>query len=109
MRLEHLHLVHFKNHSGADLSLGPQVNCFLGDMEVERSMCSMALFVFLKAILTQSMLKTLRMMNRLCWFKERRVSKSVSCGVQRGVKKQFKRNDKVYKGSQITSADFPQR
>ena len=31
MRLEHLHLVHFKNHAGADLNLGPQVNCFLGD------------------------------------------------------------------------------
>ena len=31
MRLKELHLVNFKNHRGADLVLGNQVNCFLGD------------------------------------------------------------------------------
>ena len=39
MLLKHLHLVHFKNHSGADVSLGPQVNCFLGDNGSGKTTC----------------------------------------------------------------------
>ena len=35
MRLKELHLVNFKNHRGADLVLGNQVNCFLGDNEAQ--------------------------------------------------------------------------
>ena len=31
MVLEHLHLLHFKNHEGSDLTFGAEVNCLLGD------------------------------------------------------------------------------
>ena len=103
MRLEHLHLVHFKNHSGADLSLGPQVNCFLGDngsgktnvLDAVHYLCFCK--SYFNPIDAQNIAHDEPFMLVQGDFHREGIEERVSCGVQRGVKKQFKRNDKVYK------------
>ena len=102
MRLEHLHLVHFKNHSGADVSLGPQVNCFLGDngsgktnvLDAVHYLCFCK--SYFNPIDAQNIAHDQPFMLVQGDFERLGTSERVSCGVQRGAKKQFKRNDKPY-------------
>ncbi|HBS19282.1 MAG TPA: DNA replication and repair protein RecF [Flavobacteriales bacterium] len=103
MRLEHLHLVHFKNHSGADVSLGPQVNCFLGDngsgktnvLDAVHYLCFCK--SYFNPIDAQNIAHGEPFMLIQGDFDRLDTKERVSCGVQRGAKKQFKRNDKPYK------------
>ena len=103
MRLEHLHLVHFKNHSGADVSLGPQVNCFLGDngsgktnvLDAVHYLCFCK--SYFNPIDAQNIAHGEPFMLVQGDFDRLDIKERVSCGVQRGAKKQFKRNDKPYK------------
>ena len=102
MRLEHLHLVHFKNHSGADLDLGPQVNCFLGDngsgktnvLDAVHYLCFCK--SYFNPIDAQNIAHGEPFMLVQGDFQRLEAQERVSCGVQRGAKKQFKRNDKPY-------------
>ena len=102
MRLEHLHLVHFKNHAGADLNLGPQVNCFLGDngsgktnvLDAVHYLCFCK--SYFNPIDAQNIAHGEPFMLVQGDFERLEVKERVSCGVQRGAKKQFKRNDKLY-------------
>lgn len=102
MRLEHLHLVHFKNHSGADVSLGPQVNCFLGDngsgktnvLDAVHYLCFCK--SYFNPIDAQNIAHDQPFMLVQGDFERLGTAERVSCGVQRGAKKQFKRNDKPY-------------
>jgi len=102
MRLEQLHLVHFKNHSGAELSLGPQVNCFLGDngsgktnvLDAVHYLCFCK--SYFNPIDAQNITHEKPFMLVQGDFERLDVKERVSCGVQRGAKKQFKRNDKPY-------------
>lgn len=103
MRLEHLHLVHFKNHAGADLSLGPQVNCFLGDngsgktnvLDAVHYLCLCK--SYFNPIDAQNIAHNEPFMLVQGDFERLGAQERVSCGVQRGAKKQFKRNEKAYK------------
>ena len=103
MRLEHLHLVHFKNHSGADVRLGPQVNCFLGDngsgktnvLDAVHYLCFCK--SYFNPIDAQNIAHDEPFMLVQGEFERLGAKEQVSCGVQRGAKKQFKRNDKPYK------------
>ena len=103
MRLEHLHLVHFKNHSGADVRLGPQVNCFLGDNGSGKTnvLDAVHYLCFCKShfnpIDAQNIAHDEPFMLVQGEFERLGTKEQVSCGVQRGAKKQFKRNDKPYK------------
>ena len=102
MRLEHLHLVHFKNHSGADVTLGPQVNCFLGDngsgktnvLDAVHYLCFCK--SYFNPIDAQNIAHGEPFMFVQGDFERSGTKERVSCGVQRGAKKQFKRNDKPY-------------
>ena len=102
MRLEHLHLVHFKNHAGADLNLGPQVNCFLGDngsgktnvLDAVHYLCFCK--SYFNPIDAQNIAHGEPFMLVQGDFERLGTKERVSCGVQRGAKKQFKRNDKPY-------------
>ena len=102
MRLEHLHLVHFKNHSGADVTLGPQVNCFLGDngsgktnvLDAVHYLCFCK--SYFNPIDAQNIAHGEPFMLVQGDFERLGTKERVSCGVQRGAKKQFKRNDKPY-------------
>jgi DNA replication and repair protein RecF len=102
MRLEQLHLVHFKNHSGADLALGPQVNCFLGDngsgktnvLDAVHYLCFCK--SYFNPIDAQNIAHDEAFMLVQGDFERLGTKERVSCGVQRGAKKQFKRNDKPY-------------
>lgn len=102
MRLDHLHLVHFKNHAGADLSLGPQVNCFLGDngsgktnvLDAVHYLCFCK--SYFNPIDAQNIAHDEPFMLIQGEFQRQGSQERVSCGVQRGAKKQFKRNDKAY-------------
>ena len=102
MRLEHLHLVHFKNHSGADVTLGPEVNCFLGDngsgktnvLDAVHYLCFCK--SYFNPIDAQNIAHGEPFMLVQGDFERLGTKERVSCGVQRGAKKQFKRNDKPY-------------
>ncbi len=102
MRLEELHLVHFKNHAGADLTLGPQVNCFLGDngsgktnvLDAVHYLCFCK--SYFNPIDAQNIAHDEPFMLIQGDFDRLGRKERVSCGVQRGAKKQFKRNDKPY-------------
>ncbi len=102
MLLKHLHLVHFKNHSGADVSLGPQVNCFLGDNGSGKTnvLDAVHYLCFCKSYFNpidgQNIAHGEPFMLVQGDFERLEVEERVSCGVKRGAKKQFKRNDKPY-------------
>lgn len=102
MQLEELHLVHFKNHSSADLSLGSQVNCFLGDNGSGKTnvLDAVHYLCFCKSYFNpidgQNIAHDEPFMLVQGDFERLGKKERVSCGIQRGAKKQFKRNDKVY-------------
>ena len=113
MRLEHLHLVHFKNHSGADITLGPQVNCFLGDngsgktnvLDAVHYLCFCK--SYFNPIDAQNIAHGEPFLLVQGDFERLGTKERVSCGVQRGAKKQFKRNDKPYSRLAEHIGSFP--
>ena len=102
MQLEELHLVHFKNHSSADLTLGSQVNCFLGDNGSGKTnvLDAVHYLCFCKSYFNpidgQNIAHDEPFMLVQGDFMRLGKKERVSCGIRRGAKKQFKRNDKAY-------------
>ena len=102
MRLKELHLVNFKNHRGADLVLGNQVNCFLGDNGSGKTnvLDAVHYLCFCKSYFNpidgQNIAHGEPFMLVQGDFERLDVQERVSCGLKRGTKKQFKRNDKPY-------------
>ena len=102
MQLQQLHLHHFRNHSGSDLTFGPQVNCLLGDngsgktnvLDAVHYLCHTK--SYFNPIDAQNIAHNEMQMLIQGKFNRRDQLEEVSCGVERGVKKVFRRNDKVY-------------
>ena len=102
MQLQQLHLHHFRNHSGSDLTFGPQVNCLLGDngsgktnvLDAVHYLCHTK--SYFNPIDAQNIAHNEMQMLIQGKFNRRDQLGEVSCGVERGVKKVFRRNDKVY-------------
>lgn len=102
MVLEHLHLHHFKNHVGSDLTFGKQVNCLLGDngsgktnvLDAVHYLCHTK--SYFNPIDAQNIAHGESTMLIQGEFIRKDQKERVSCGVERGVKKVFRRNDKAY-------------
>ena len=102
MQLTGLQLLHFKNWSEADLAFGPGVNCLLGDNGSGKTNVLDAVHYL---CLTKSYFNPIDQQNIAHGEEHMLVSGSflrkgeaevVTCGVQRGVKKVLRRNDKPY-------------
>lgn len=102
MVLEHLHLHHFKNHVGSDLAFGNQVNCLLGDngsgktnvLDAVHYLCHTK--SYFNPIDGQNIAHGEAQMLIQGDFRRHDQSERVSCAVERGVKKVFRRNEKAY-------------
>lgn len=102
MVLEHLHLHHFKNHTGSDLTFGMQVNCLLGDngsgktnvLDAVHYLCHTK--SYFNPIDAQNIAHDEAHMLIQGAFTRNDQKERVSCAVERGVKKVFRRNDKAY-------------
>ena len=102
MQLTALQLLHFKNWQEADLAFGPGVNCLLGDNGSGKTNVLDAVHYL---CLTKSYFNPTDQFNIAHGHEHLLVSGTfhrkgetevVSCGVQRGVKKTMRRNEKAY-------------
>ena len=102
MVLEHLHLLHFKNHEGSDLTFGAEVNCLLGDngsgktnvLDAVHYLCHTK--SYFNPIDGQNIAHGEQQMLIQGTFARHDQHEKVSCAVERGVKKVFRRNEKAY-------------
>ena len=102
MRLQQIHLLHFRNHSRLDLAFGDQINCLLGPNGSGKTNVLDAIFYLCQ---TKSYLHPNDALNIAHGeeemflsgdFRRHDAPEAVSCGVRKGVKKVFKLNDKPY-------------
>lgn len=102
MRLQQLHLLHFRNHASLDLAFGNQINCLLGPNGSGKTNVLDAIFYLCQ---TKSYLHPNdsliiahgeEEMHLSAQFLRHEQRDHVSCGVRKGVKKVFKLNEKVY-------------
>lgn len=102
MRLQHLHLLQFRNHGRLDLAFGDQINCLLGPNGSGKTNVLDAIFYLCQ---TKSYLHPNDALNIAHGeeemflrggFQRHDTPEEVSCGVRKGVKKVFKLNDKPY-------------
>ena len=102
MQLNSLHLIHFKNHISGDLEFGNHVNCFLGDNGSGKTNILDALhyLCFCKSYFNpidgQNITHGESFMLLKGVFSRQGEEEIVSCGVKKGQKKVFKRNEKAY-------------
>ena len=102
MVLEQLHLHHFKNHIGSDLSFGSQVKCLLGDngsgktnvLDAVHYLCHTK--SYFNPIDGQNIAHGEDQMLVQGQFLRHEQSEKVSCAIARGVKKVFRWNEKAY-------------
>ena len=102
MQLNSLHMIHFKNHLGGDLCFGNQVNCLLGDngsgktnvLDALHYLCSCK--SHFNPVDAQNITHGESFMLVKGVFSRLGEEEIVSCGVKRGQKKVFKRNEKTY-------------
>lgn len=104
MILEHLSLLNYKNIEQVDLDLSPNVNCFIGDNGMGKTNVLDAIYYlsFCKSSSTQQDNLNIRHEADFMMLQGRYVNalnepEVISCGVKRGQRKHFKRNDKEYK------------
>lgn len=104
MILEHLTIINYKNIREAELSLSPNVNCFIGNNGMGKTNVLDAIYYlsFCKSSSTQQDSLNINhdadfMMLQGRYTNEVEEPEIVSCGVKRGQRKHFKRNDKEYK------------
>lgn len=104
MILEHLSLLNYKNIEQAELDLSPNVNCFIGNNGMGKTNVLDAVYYlsFCKSASTQQDALNIRhgadfMMLQGRYRNAVGEEDVVSCGVKRGQRKHFKRNDKEYK------------
>ena len=106
-------MIHFKNHKGGDLIFSKQVNCLLGDNGSGKTNILDALhyLCFCKSYFNPVDAQNINHDEKFMLLKgefERLGKKEiVSCGVQRGAKKVFKRNEKQYKRLMDHIGRFP--
>ncbi len=102
MQLNSLHLIHFKNHISGDLEFGNHVNCLLGDNGSGKTNILDALhyLCFCKSYFNpidgQNITHGEAFMLVKGVFSRLGEEEIVSCGVKKGQKKVFKRNEKTY-------------
>lgn len=102
MVLEQLHLHHFKNHIGSDLTFGSQVNCLLGDngsgktnvLDAVHYLCHTK--SYFNPIDGQNIAHGEDQMLVQGHFLRHDQREKVSCAIARGVKKVFRWNEKAY-------------
>ncbi|HAW72707.1 MAG TPA: DNA replication and repair protein RecF [Flavobacteriales bacterium] len=113
MLLQDLHLHHFRNHSGSDLVFGKQVNCLLGDngsgktnvLDAVHYLCHTK--SYFNPIDAQNITHDeTHMLIKGSFFRHDQ-REEVSCGVERGVKKVFRRNEKAYERMADHIGRFP--
>lgn len=104
MILERLSILNYKNIEQAELSLSPNVNCFIGDNGMGKTNVLDAVYYlsFCKSSSTQQDSLNIRheadfMMLQGRYRNMVGEEEQISCGVKRGQRKRFKRNDKEYK------------
>ena len=113
MHLKSLQLFNFKNHKGGDLSFSKEVNCLLGDNGAGKTNILDALHYlcfcksYFNPIDTQNINHDEQYMLVKGVFDRLGDNEVVSCGVKRGAKKVFKRNDKQYKRLMDHIGRFP--
>ncbi|MGB1075188.1 MAG: DNA replication/repair protein RecF [Flavobacteriales bacterium] len=102
MRLQQLHLLHFRNHKSLDLAFGQQINCLLGPNGSGKTNVLDAIFYLCH---TKSYLHANDALNiehgeeemfLRGQFERHDAREVVSCGVRKGVKKVFRLEDKPY-------------
>ena len=102
MQLNSLQLINFKNHLSGDLKFGKQVNCLLGDNGSGKTNILDALHYlcfcksYFNPIDSQNISHGEPFMMIKGVFNHHENEEFVSCGVKRGAKKVFKRNEKSY-------------
>lgn len=104
MILEHLSILNYKNIEQAELDLSPNVNCFIGNNGMGKTNVLDAVYYlsFCKSSSTQSDALNVRHDADFLMLQGRYRNavdevEIVSCGLKRGQRKHFKRNDKEYK------------
>lgn len=102
MRLQHLHLLHFRNHAGLDLAFGDQINCLLGPngsgktnvLDAVHYLCQTKSYLHPNDALNITHGEEEMFLSG--GFRRHDAPEQVTCGVRKGVKKVFKLNDKPY-------------
>ena len=104
MILEHLSILNYKNIEQAELDLSPNVNCFIGNNGMGKTNVLDAVYYlsFCKSSSTQTDALNVRHEADFLMLQGRYRNavdevEVVSCGLKRGQRKHFKRNDKEYK------------
>ncbi len=102
MHLKHLNLINFKNYFEADLLFSPKLNCFLGNNGVGKTNMLDAIHYL---SLTKSYFNSVDSQNIRYdqqffvihgTFERKDQEETIYCAMQRGKRKQFKRNKKEY-------------
>lgn len=104
MILQHLSILNYKNIQQAELDLSPNVNCFIGNNGMGKTNILDAVYYlsFCKSASSQPDSLNIRHGDDLMMIQGKYLNSVgeedvVSCGVKRGQRKHFKRNDKEYK------------
>lgn len=104
MILEHLSILNYKNIEQAELELSPNVNCFIGNNGMGKTNVLDAVYYlsFCKSSSTQTDSLNVRHDADFLMLQGRYKNavdetEVISCGLKRGQRKHFKRNDKEYK------------
>ncbi len=103
MHIEGISIVNFKNLKENKVSFSPKLNCFLGNNGAGKTNMLDALYYlsFCKSFFNS--IDSLNINHAENYFmlqgnyKRGGATENISCGLQKGQKKQFKRNSKVYK------------
>lgn len=102
MHLKHLNLVNFKNYAEAEIDLSPKLNCFLGNNGMGKTNLLDAIHYL---SLTKSYFNSIDSQNIRYEqqffviqgnFERKGEEENIYCAMQRGKRKQFKRNKKDY-------------
>ncbi|MFV0269249.1 MAG: DNA replication/repair protein RecF [Draconibacterium sp.] len=103
MRIEEISIVNFKNINEATVEFSPRLNCFIGKNGAGKTNMLDAIYYlsFCKSFFNASDLLNINheesyfMLNGS--YDRLDSSETITCGIQKGQKKQFKRNSKIYK------------
>jgi len=103
MHLSHLSLVNFKNYEQLELDLSSKINSFVGDNGTGKTNLLDAIYYlsltksYFNAVDTHNIRHGEEFFLLQGKYKREGLDESIHCGVQKGKKKQFKRNKKDYK------------
>jgi DNA replication and repair protein RecF len=102
MHLKHLHLVNFKNFAEADLQFSSKLNCFLGNNGMGKTNLLDAIHYlsltksYFNSIDSQNIKYEQQFFIVQGTFDRKEQDENIYCAMQRGKRKQFKRNKKDY-------------